>query len=72
MAPTTALAYCCAAWPAGGGRGAAKTHLPTNEAALKQLAVKHELPGLVLEHRCVHAAANTLIQEAADASGSPP
>jgi hypothetical protein len=36
---------------AGGGRGAAKTHLSTNEAALKQLAVSHELPGLVLEHR---------------------
>lgn len=40
---------------AGGGRGAAKTHLPTNEAALKQLALTHELPGLVLEHRWVRA-----------------
>lgn len=37
----------------GGGRRAAKTHLPTNEAALKQLAAYHELPGLVLEHRWV-------------------
>lgn len=55
LVPTTPLGSlaCCAACPAGGGRGAAKTHLPTNEAALKQLATKHELPGLVLEHRCV-------------------
>lgn len=37
--------------PTGGGRGAAKTHLPTNEAALKQLAASHDLPGLVLENR---------------------
>lgn len=37
---------------AGGGRGAAKTHQSTTEATLKQLAGVHELPGLVLEHRC--------------------
>jgi hypothetical protein len=44
--------YCrtCAA----GARGAAKTHLPTDEASLKQLqlATGHELPGLILEYRC--------------------
>lgn len=35
-----------------GGRGSAKTHLPTDEQTLKQLAALHPLPGLVLEHRC--------------------
>jgi hypothetical protein len=36
-----------------GARGTAKTHLPTDEASLKQLqlATGHELPGLVLEYR---------------------
>lgn len=39
---------------AAGARGTAKTHLPTDEASLKQLqlATGHELPGLVLEYRC--------------------
>jgi hypothetical protein len=38
---------------AAGARGTAKTHLPTDEASLKQLqmATGHELPGLVLEYR---------------------
>jgi hypothetical protein len=39
---------------AAGARGTARTHLPTDEASLKQLqlATGHELPGLVLEYRC--------------------
>jgi hypothetical protein len=48
---TTLHVWCGAC--AGGGRGAAKTHLPTNEATLKQLAQVHQLPALVLEHRWV-------------------
>ena len=36
-----------------GARGAAKTHLPTDEAALMQLAQQHELPSLIIEYRCL-------------------
>ncbi|KAI8467833.1 MAG: hypothetical protein J3K34DRAFT_460173 [Monoraphidium minutum] len=36
-----------------GGRGAAKTHAPTDEAALRELAPLHELPGLVIENRAL-------------------
>ena len=37
----------------GARRGAAKTHAPTDEAALKALAPRHPLPALALEHRCL-------------------
>lgn len=34
-------------------RGVAKTHTPTDETSLRQLAHRHPLPDLVLEHRCL-------------------
>lgn len=39
--------------PAAHGRAAAKTHLPTDEAALKQLQHLSPLPGLVIQHRAL-------------------
>jgi hypothetical protein len=48
------LPLACRPMPAG-NKGA-KTHTPTDEAALKQLQELHELPGLVLEFRCMQVA----------------
>eukprot|EP00775_Hariotina_reticulata_P003333 gene3333-3610_t len=39
--------------PPKGTRGSAKSHLPTDEAALLQLAHRHELPNLVIEYRSI-------------------
>lgn len=47
---------------ATGGRSAAKTHTPTDEASLRQLASLHALPGLVLEHRCLNNIATKWLQ----------
>lgn len=41
--------------PAAHGRAAAKTHLPTDEAALRQLQHLSPLPGLVIQHRALQA-----------------
>lgn len=43
-------------------RGSAKTHLTTDEAALKQLAPLHPLPGLVLEYRCMQNILNKWVE----------
>ncbi|GAB4813275.1 hypothetical protein N2152v2_000321 [Parachlorella kessleri] len=39
--------------PTAHGRGSAKTHLPTDEAALAQLKPLSPLPGLILEYRAL-------------------
>lgn len=43
-------------------RGCAKTHFTTDEAALKQLASLHPLPGLVLEFRCMQNILNKWVE----------
>lgn len=46
--------------PTARGRAAAKTHLPTDEAALRELQALSPLPGLVLAHREVGLAGKSV------------
>lgn len=57
--------------PTAHGRAAAKTHLPTDEAALKQLQRLSPLPGLVIQHRALQVGGlGNLMEGSWDAGGA--